>query len=235
MLGFGLDTSSSNQNGVTPEQLESIKELINVDHLYSKRNSSPKCNNKLTNYERPSFKIQLSGSVPSTKLIKQPKDEITTIKQENKPIALFKDSALKSRTVHSKSGVFTTQKNGVHHNLVSNVDPRPMLSDEHMDAESHITCPDMYLKDIDAELDSILNDRCDSHSLPLVAPFDLDFSSSSESECGSVLSQPSASSPLDTPIVTDMLNPFDSGFNNDEALFSNSFSAELFPQLSAVI
>ena len=221
---------------VSQEQIDSIKELINVDHLYSKPVEDLTCLKVKSG--KPTFKVQLSGSVPSTKLIKQPASliKVDLVKQENKSVALFKRSTQKQEK--------TVQKNRKLHKLArSNQQSlqtdklHPMLSSMSTELETPPVTDSsgvLFFDNLDAELDSILNDKDNHTDVPLVTPVSFDCSASPQSDIDSDLSNMSPVPSIETPLVSDMVDPFASDFQRTD-IFSDAFSAELFPQLAAVI
>lgn len=210
--------------------------MINIDHLYSKpiEELSSAKNGK------PTFKVQLSGSIPSTKLIKQPKSQLIkvdlTVKPENKSIALFKGSSLKQEQTVLAIRNAKLAQTGSNQSILDETRLHPMLcaSTNETDSLSLMDTSDvMYSDNLDAELDSILNDHCSSPDVQLLSPASFDDVASPQSDVSSHISASDQLCSIDTPQISDMLDPFD--FQKSDSLFSENFSAELFPQLSAVI
>jgi len=236
--GFGLDKIFHDPSLISRDQVETNKELITVDHLYSKPVKQLACANT-PKRGKPTFKIQLSDSIPSTKLIKQPRSQMIkvdlTVKPENKSIALLKCSALKQeRTVQSKlaqtgSDQMILDESKLHPMLCANTTESDILP--LMD-----TSDVLDFDNLDAELDSILNDHCKTPDIPLLSPASLNDVGSPQSDVTDISNDSvqlnSIGTPVDTPLISDMLDPFD--FRKSESLFNDTFSAELFPQLSVI-
>ncbi|XP_076799790.1 uncharacterized protein LOC143444880 [Clavelina lepadiformis] len=233
----GLDsTNKSSMNGVTQEQLDSIKELINIDHLYSKPSESKdKQSTSISesSTKRPSFKVQLSRSTRLTKLIKQPSSSIVKVDtSEEKPIALFEETAQARTTdlLEKKDSSPTKASSGAKH---------PMLCNIKQEMDTSAPQPTLLAFDnLDAELDNILFDCESNDSLEtssLVSPIcdNMDTSSISNPDhvsdaCGSPLS-------LETPSpMSDLLDPFSNTNTLEYDFFNDSVSVELFPQLAVI-
>lgn len=234
---------ADNGSIVTQEQFNSVQELINVDHLYSKPVQD--CKTSTSKLPKPSFKIQLSSAVPSTKLIKQPSSPLIkvdlTVKRKNKSTALLEDNFAQKRnqTVQrytkdkklaqaSSKNQSQSAENNVH----------PMLCDVKLENDSvtnnlaAVDTPNFFISDFDAELDSLLNDQCHKTDPPLLSPLFFEKTPTQTSDSESVSSASPQS--IDTPLISDILDPFDNDYHNTSFL-NDSFSAELFPQLAAVI
>ena len=162
-----------------------------------------------------------------------------TVKPENKSIALLKGSSPKQGIVQANRNVAKLAQTDSKNQLMEDeTKTHPFLCANHSESDilpAMDTSDVLYSDNLVAELDSILNDNCNSPDSQLLPPVHVD------DDVGSPLSDVPANissasdqfSSIDTPSISDILDPFD--FQRSDSLFSEHFTAELFPQLSAVI
>ena len=166
-----------------------------------------------------------------------------TVKRKHKSAALIEDNFAQkqSQTVPiTGKGKELAQVAGKHQSRRTENKLHSMLCDVKLeneptlDGSALMDTSDLYVNsDFDAELDSLLSDQCNNTDIPLVSPLIFDKISTQESE--SVSNSSSSPQNIDTPLISDILDPFHSDYTDTASFLNDSFSAELFPQLAAVI
>nr|XP_018666948.1 transcription factor protein isoform X1 [Ciona intestinalis] len=218
-------------NGVTTEQLNSIKELISIDHLYSKpREEKSSTEIPLTDAKKPVFRVQLSRSTRSTKLIKQSPllqvslgDAVAA-----KPSALFEEGAKTSAKPAVNIEAFAATK--------TSSPPLPMLCNIKQELDNSLLLPSLEENKLDFDifannLGEIFNSETEDCSAS--SPHSSSISCSSPDRMSDT-SQESLQMNTPSPL-TDTFDPFLDIQNYDSSMFNDPFSSELFPQLACGI
>jgi len=234
--GSACNAENAADTRITPEQLDSIKELINIDHLYSKPLEETAATRK------PTITVQLSRSSRLTKLIKQDFGSTPTSRTD-------KPTALCEKTVRDDDASADVLKEAVERaqNIASSLhQQQPMLcaakpepADAPVPGKSLADPGVLDFDNLDEELDIILNECCTATQtnlrLPLAAaeppasPTESDASNSLDESHASLIETPTT-----IPEVSDLFSSFDESLDYGPCL-SGDVPTELFPQLACFI
>nr|CAB3267781.1 xBPa X-box-binding protein [Phallusia mammillata] len=205
---------------VTVEQIDSIKELINFDHHYSK----PRVNTQIrrvtaaNNAASKPVQVQLSRSSRLTKLIRQ---HSNLSEEDQKPTALCEKTASNETMPVVDCTSDSEEKKPAELNLPPMLCPVKQETDLHLDDSSESSSI-LDFDNLDAELDLLLNPNMESKdtlSLKMPKP-EVEHSNFSM---------------LETPTTLADEFCFNDDLESFKSCLSDATSAELFPQLASFV